>query len=543
MFTLLYMKREAILLLPSSKYPMVQKHNASFVAFVLLAVCIPTVQIVAVAQTPRPRIGLETSENLFTVMAGLNACGFDMELSESTPLRITVRQEIAANVANSAEASDARKQLCLYINEKQLPETSRNIAQYISLALNLTPPPSMNPDMKEADLPPDASNVLGILPFLKRFYTATQLHSLWLRHQPEYEHEIARFQAPMTDLVQKTNLYLKLARSGFVEHPFIVYVEPMGAPGLVNARNFSSDYYLVVSPGKVPPDQIVLDTVRHAYLHFVLDDFVLKHPAGVNRLEQLVEMAKSAPLESAYKNDPFLMAVECLIKAIEIRTQTYPKSMSQKDIQSAQDKAVDAMMSQGYILTHTFEHQLEDFEKTSVGMENALSDFLRNVDVDSEHKRIQSTEFAAVAELDPLRRSSHVKSTPLDLAEERIRQGDYVSAARLARESLDQGSDDPAHALYVLARAAVLSKHYEDGRIMFERTLQVAREPRMIAWTHIYLGRIYDVQPEPNREMAVSHYKAALAAGDSSPDTKAAAEKGLTAPPPKVKSKDTDDKN
>ena len=78
---------------------------------------------------------------------------------------------------------------------------------------------------------------------------------------------------------------------------------------------------------------------------------------------------------------------------------------------------------------------------------------------------------------------------------------------------------------------------------MFERTLQIAREPRMIAWTHIYLGRIYDVQPVPNREMAMSHYRAALAAGDSSPDTKSAAEKGLAAPPDKVKPKDTDDNN
>jgi hypothetical protein len=50
----------------------------------------------------------------------------------------------------------------------------------------------------------------------------------------------------------------------------------------------------------------------------------------------------------------------------------------------------------------------------------------------------------------------------------------------------------------------------------------------MLAWSHIYLGRIFDL--EENREQALAHYRAALQAGDPTPDTKAAAEKGLAAP-------------
>jgi hypothetical protein len=50
----------------------------------------------------------------------------------------------------------------------------------------------------------------------------------------------------------------------------------------------------------------------------------------------------------------------------------------------------------------------------------------------------------------------------------------------------------------------------------------------MLAWSHIYLGRIFDIQEK--RDIAVEHYRAALAAGDSSADTKAAAERGLTEP-------------
>jgi hypothetical protein len=50
----------------------------------------------------------------------------------------------------------------------------------------------------------------------------------------------------------------------------------------------------------------------------------------------------------------------------------------------------------------------------------------------------------------------------------------------------------------------------------------------MVAWSHIYLARILDLQE--SREEAVKHYRAALAAGDDRPDTKAAAERGLRQP-------------
>ena len=53
-------------------------------------------------------------------------------------------------------------------------------------------------------------------------------------------------------------------------------------------------------------------------------------------------------------------------------------------------------------------------------------------------------------------------------------------------------------------------------------------DSRMLAWSHIYLGRIFDIQQ--NRDVAVEHYQAALAAGDPSADTRAAAERGLAAP-------------
>jgi tetratricopeptide (TPR) repeat protein len=68
----------------------------------------------------------------------------------------------------------------------------------------------------------------------------------------------------------------------------------------------------------------------------------------------------------------------------------------------------------------------------------------------------------------------------------------------------------------------------EEARFDFEQAAQSARDPRTLAWSHIYLGRIYDLQN--NRNTALQHYRAALAAGDPAADTKAAAERGIAGP-------------
>jgi hypothetical protein len=58
----------------------------------------------------------------------------------------------------------------------------------------------------------------------------------------------------------------------------------------------------------------------------------------------------------------------------------------------------------------------------------------------------------------------------------------------------------------------------------------------VIAWSHIYLGRIFDLKE--NRDAAVEQYRAALdAAGGTIPEAKLAALRGLEQPyePPVTK--------
>ena len=187
-------------------------------------------------------------------------------------------------------------------------------------------------------------------------------------------------------------------------------------------------------------------------------------------------------------------------------------------------------MAQGFVLTRYFYDQLAAFEHESTGFRDVLPDWLYQMDFSREKKRAQNTDFATQATPDPLRSVSARKALMLDLAEEKLSQRDAEGAHAIAQKVLDDQSEDPARAMFILARAATLDRDIDGARILFERTLEIAKEPRTVAWSHILLARIFDL--ECNRETALTHYKAALLAGDSAPDTQSAANRGIneTAP-------------
>ncbi|HEV2021893.1 MAG TPA: tetratricopeptide repeat protein [Terriglobales bacterium] len=467
-------------------------------------------------------VTLETSESLFSVLAGINACGYDQELATSDPLRMLVRAEVASAVQASASAATAQRQLCAFYRDHQQPDASRTYAQYISLALNLDEPPGFQLRVREADLPPDASYVLGFVPLLQRFYVDAGLHGLWLKHQAAYEAQVERLHDPVAKMLLATkSAYLRISDSSYLGRRFAVYAEPMGAPGQVNARNYGVDYFLVLSPRG---DAVRIDEIRHTYLHYTLDPFAMKRQGAMKRLEPLLESVKNAPLDESFHQDIVLLVNESLIRAIEARTS----GPGGKEGEADRVQRAEAAEREGYILTLYFFDALRVFEKNPVGLQDAYPDWLFNIDVGAERKHAGEITFSREAVPEALHVSRPERAGVLDLAESKLASGEVAAAQRLAQQVLDQQSDNPARALFILARAATLSRDMPGARTYFERTLEMAREPRIVAWSHIYLARIFDMQE--NRDAAVQHYRAALAAGDTTPDTRAAAERGLAEP-------------
>ncbi len=474
----------------------------------------------SLAQNQSP-VALDTSETLFSVLTAINTCGYDQDLDVSDPLRSRVRAEVAKVRQDSQDAEEATKAMCQYYQEHQQPDASKTLAQYVSLALYLNPPPALAAKVKDADMPPDAALVMGILPLLQKFYEAAGLHGIWEANREACAALTGRYHEALAKMLFDTEIYLKLPSSSRLGRDFTVYVDPMGSPGQTNARNYGSDYYVVISPG--PGAGLKMDQIRHTYLHYLLDPLGMKYPATMKHLEPLLETVKSAPMDQSFKSDVSLLATECFIRAIEARTTGSKKAPETERMQAIQNS-----VQQGFILTTYFYEALLRFEKDPASLNNAYGDLVSGIDVGKERRRAAQVTFASTSDTELLHLSRPQQAKLLVAAEQKLSAGDTESAQKLAQQALDEKNEDQGRALFILAEVATHNSDMQGARNYFERALEVAHEPKVVAWSHIYLGRIFDLQED--REAAMDHYRAAVTAGSGLPEAKAAAELGLQKP-------------
>src|SRR5581483_6056003 len=271
-----------------------------------------------VSEPAASKITLDVSETFFSFFAGLNSCGYDQELSASDPVRNQIRADVIRAVAASEDAQFQRKQLCDFIRDHQAPDPSRNISQYVSLAFYTSEPPQFKTTIRESDLPPDSQNVLGYLPVLQKFYETAHLHDLWKKYQPQYEAYVDRFHDQVANMILSTDAYLRLAISGYVSRGFSLYIEPLVAPGEVNARNYGVNYMMLIAPDH---GALKMEPVKHTYLHYTLDPLVLKRYNRMTPLKPILQTVQNAPLDEKFKTDIALLVTESVIRAVEIRTE------------------------------------------------------------------------------------------------------------------------------------------------------------------------------------------------------------------------------
>jgi len=427
--------------------------------------------------------------------------------------------------------------------------SQHDIAQYISLALYLTPPPEIETSDDLTEMPPDSTQVVEIVPLLNDFVAAMDLHGIWLAVHPIYDKEADRLHDPLSKMIVGTNLYLKMPASTYQGRRFLVVIEPMLSPSLVNARIYGTDYIVVVSPVN---GQIRMSDVRHTYLHYIIEPLLNARANAIDRTQPILKEIREAPLEFRYRSDTVPLTIECLIKAIEARTMDtgvpeykIPANADRSDVpryeheRQIYQQKVDAVrvatvrhdMTQGFVLTQYFYEQLIQFEKDPAGLQDTIGEMVYSMDVDQQVHRARDIEFDKEADGEVLGRSQPRKLIGLDLAEARLAEGDTATASALARQALAERSDTlestatGARANFILARAAILTGHPDEAIDRFQQTLATSKEQRLLAWSHIYLGRMLDL--DCKRDEAVSEYQSALTVRDGQQDTRLAAERGL----------------
>jgi hypothetical protein len=387
-------------------------------------------------------------------------------------------------------------------------------------------PPHFAPRVKEEDLPPDAAAITLFGTLLERFYEKAGLHSIWERHRKDYAALMNRYHAPLAKMVFDTEIYLKQPSSQYLGRRFTIYLDFMGSPNETDARNYGSDYFVIVFPapdtnsGAAPQSALKMDQIRHTFLHYELDPLADKHPSAIKRLEPLLQSVKRSPMEESFKTDISLLVTESLIRAMEIRM-----SGNKQTADAMRAQAVDDAVKQGYILTRTFYDEVVAFEKDPVGIRGAYGEFLDGVDLKKEEKAASEVQFASSTAPELLRLSRPEERRMLVTAEKRLAAGDPKGAQELAQQALDKKIGDQGRALFILAEVAVANKNRDGAQDNFQKAIESTKDPTVVGWSHVYLGRILDMKEE--REAALQEYKAALSAGGGLPEIKAAAERGL----------------
>jgi tetratricopeptide (TPR) repeat protein len=246
------------------------------------------------------------------------------------------------------------------------------------------------------------------------------------------------------------------------------------------------------------------------------------------------------------------LTIECLIKAVEARTMDtgipvyripagvdrsqlphyeHERELYQQKVDAAKSAAIDHDMRQGYVLTQYFYEALLQFEKDPASLKDTIGEMVYSMDVDQQVHRAREVEFDKQADEDVLQRAKPRALSGLDLAEAKLAAGDVNTAVAMAQKVIANQADtitstaDAARAHFILARADLVTVHPDQAVDEFQKTIATSKEQRLTAWSHIYLGRMLDL--ECKRDEALAEYKQALATRDGELDTRLAAERGV----------------
>jgi hypothetical protein len=499
----------------------------------------------ALVDTAGPDISLQNSEALFDIAVALNSCGYDQGLATSDPVRQEVRDLVNQALQSSADARDAHEKICTFIDQHRLSDAGSDLAQYISLALYVSAPPDLTPSGEGEEMPPDASGVENILPLLRSFAEYANLHVIWLQVRPQYDKQLVQLHDSLTKMINDTGIYLKTPAGTTPGRRFLVVVEPLLDPGQTNARVYGADYVVVASPVN---GTIHMREVRHAYLHYQIEPLLYARASVLDRLQPFLKSVKDAPLDFTYRSDIVALVVECMIRAVEARTMdtgvtiykipadtrrsdleaaTHQHNVSVEAAETVRRNAVRQSMADGYVLTEYFYDAFAAFERQPQSFKESIGEMVYGMDVSQQLSHVKSITFNQQSSSDVVHRTPR-ELRGLDLAEMKLMKGDTDGASALAQQSVTDKSGDPARANFILARVAIMHRDVSGAQHDFEETIRLSKDPRMLAWSHIYLGRIYDIQDQ--RDQAVTEYRAALTVRDGQADTRLAAEKGLKQP-------------
>jgi len=478
---------------------------------------------------PVTNIKVAGSEAMFTTMCALLAAGFESNVSAENwhPLRARLREQMQQQQGPAVEAVRA------FYKEHELPNSGATLSRYIWFGLLSGPAPNFRITLQRDYQPTEVLALEGFSEILSNYYQEQKIGRLWSDLQPIYNREIEKAHDPISQIVFMTTGYLRQLQDSTTDRTFTVILEPL-VGRITNVRN-SGDHYSIVLSGA---DDIPVDIVRHAFLHFLLDPLPLQYPHVLAVKRPLYEKVALAPrLEPDLKDDFASYFAECLVRAVELKL----KKISPGEREAAMERDdVD-----GYALVRPIFEGLAKYESSEPSMALYFPDLLRGINLAAESKRIDGIHFAeadygeradgAAAE-QVVRRSVVPTTVPNDAeaiteltdGERRIAEKN-PRAAEASFQKVLAKYPDQVRAWYGLGLVALLDHDGPRAKEVFGRLTTgehaATHDPMVLAWSHVYLARIYD--DEGQQALAKSEFQAALAVQGGPDRARQAAQQGL----------------
>jgi tetratricopeptide (TPR) repeat protein len=459
---------------------------------------------------------LESNEQLFCVLAALNAAGYDdgMGRSSAGDVRPMVREYLQAQ--NAPILPELKK---FYTEHRVKDDPGRDLGQYISLALMVGSPPDFGLTVPPEELPPDARDVAGFLPLLRTYYAQAKMLIIWSQVQKQYDAAVARYTDAVRQNFVLTEAYMRLPAGGYLGRTYAIYIDLMGAAEQVHARIYGLNYFLVVTPSQ----DLKLDQIRFQYMHFILDPLAAKYGAEIDQKGMLRSYAMQAPLLGLdFKNDFGLLVTECLIRALELRMDKVPAADAQKRL--------DEMTSQGLILIHYFYDSLLVFEHQDASMTAYYKPMILAIDPRTEQRRLFQVHFANRPPA-PVTKAAPIQTEEerlLDQGDNQFFQGKYLEAKASYHAVLENDDPKSERAIYGMAVVYANLRKPDLAEEYFQKALATAHDLRIVTWSHIYLGRLDDLNGK--RDAALAQYHAALVTAAAYPMALRAAQSGMETP-------------
>ena len=493
----------------------------------------PAAQVQARSQaTQQNAVNIDGSEAMFTTMCALLAAGFESDVSSAnwSPYRAEMRERLRHQ---QGPAVDVLRQ---FYKQHELRDPGATLSRYLWFGLVSGPAPDFQPILRRDELPPDVIALVGFSEILSSYYKEQGIGRLWRQVQPIYNREIERMHDSLTQIVYVSTGYLREILDPSRPQKFNIIVEPLVGQ-ITNVRNFGDRYALVLSGG----DDIPIDVVRHAFLHFLLDPLPLMYSHVVAVKRPLYDVAAKAPrLAPDLKDDFSSYFAECMVQAVELKLKRM--SPGEREVIFRRDD------EDGYVLVRPLFTALAKFENTEPSMRLFFPDLVRSIDAREEAKREATLQFAPAEEADAANELSAEEVARPKKALPTSVPNDAEAIAALTEGERQIAAKNPRAAEAAFQK--VLTKYPEQARAWFgigvvaymdhdgARAKQVfgrlttgehaaTQDPRVLAWSHIYLARIYDF--EGNSSVAKTEYESALAVEGGPEEARQAAQKALEA--------------